>query len=101
MTLRPDVSELMRQEIERGLAHVPPLYAPGLARYLFDRVRPGGFLLAVLHNDLAEAVNRMNPGSLEALRSLVLFLHDFAPANSWGSSALVEAWLADPEARTA
>lgn len=96
MTALPSVAERMRDEIERGLAsYVAVELQGGLARYMFDRVRPGGFLQAVLRNDLLEAVNRMEPGSYEVLRGLTAFLYNFAPANSWGSAERVEKWLAD------
>jgi len=73
---------------------VPPHLREGLKAYLIDRVRPGAFLSAVLTNNLTDAVLRADPASLGSLKDLVLFLHNYAPANSHGSSELFEAWLA-------
>ena len=59
-----------------------------------DEHRPtGGFLRAVLENDLLEAVGRADPVSLAAIREIVLWAHWELPGGSHGSPAAVEAWL--------
>jgi hypothetical protein len=66
---------------------------PGLQRYFDQRVRPGDFLCAVLKNDLAEACGRADRINAPLLPAIVAWLNMHAPATSWGSAAVVEAWL--------
>jgi hypothetical protein len=65
----------------------------GLVRYLVHRIPPGDFLLAVLSNDLMEAVSRGDDASVAGLRSLVRFLHNDTPWSAHGSLAIVRAWV--------
>lgn len=89
--------EQILAELEPGWHLVPERLRPGLERYFADRVRPGGFLCAVLANDLREATGRADDEHLPHLRNLVRFLYNYAPAKSHGSAEAVEAWLApDP-----
>jgi hypothetical protein len=75
---------------------VPEHLHTGLVEYLAARRPVGGFLLAVLENNLALAAVRADPESARALRELVLFLSNFASATAWGSTEAVAAWLTDP-----
>lgn len=72
---------------------VPEHLRAGLIRYLVQRIRPGGFLVAVLKNDLAETLRRADPVSFAGLPSIRLFLDNEAPSPSWGSPAAFQAWL--------
>lgn len=72
---------------------VPEHLQPGLVRYLGDGIRPGGFLCAVLANDLAGAVSRADGDSAKGLVPLVRFLFDYAPVLAWGSTEAVENWI--------
>lgn len=65
----------------------------GLDRYIIDRIRPGGFLQAVLRNDLADAALRATAGNAAALFDIFVVLHNYAPATCHGSPAKVERWL--------
>lgn len=74
---------------------IPDNLAAGLLRYRDQRIRTGGFLHAVLTNNLRDAIVRMNPDvTLEQLRGIVMFLNNEAPSTCWGSVAAVDAWLA-------
>lgn len=88
------IPERMREEIEDGLASLPPHLQPGLARYIFEHVRPGQFLQAFLRNDLAEALRRGDPIALRHLLQIMWFFDNVAPETCWGSAERVEAWLA-------
>lgn len=81
------------------LARVPEHLRDGLSNYLEHRLPPGGFLMAVLSNDLREAMGRADETSRAGLFDLVCYLYNCAPANAWGSPDRVKAWLlADVEA---
>jgi hypothetical protein len=68
----------------------------GLELYLKEGIRPGGFLYAVLTNDLRNAVNRAASFSaIDSMSRIVMFLQTEAPEVVWGSVANVEAWIAE------
>lgn len=73
----PDTLELLEQWVERRAVHLP-----------------GSFLTAVLSNDLLEACRRADERNRVALYWIVGWLHDNAPALSWGSAETVSNWLA-------
>jgi len=54
---------------------------------------PGGFLTAVLCNDLKEACVCADEDSARALRDVVVWLHNYAPPICYGSSDRVEGWI--------
>lgn len=62
-------------------------------RYVEDDVPPGGFLTAVLSNDLAEAFAWADSDCKSALPDIVRYLNNEIPAVCWGSKDKVEAWL--------
>lgn len=73
-------------------ADIPTHLREGLIRYFRDQIRPGGFLEAVLKNNLREAVMRATT-DYSVLGRLVLWLNNAVPAPSWGSPQAVEWWL--------
>jgi hypothetical protein len=73
---------------------IPDTLQPGLERYLKHRIRPGGFLSAILENDLAMAVLRADsPRNERAIADIVRFLNHEASASAWGSREAVDAWV--------
>jgi AcrR family transcriptional regulator len=76
---------------------VPHHLWDGLLAYVTERRQPGQFLVAVLSNDLREAVNRADAESLVGLRAIVQWLCNHVTAHCFGSPEAVAAWLADPE----
>lgn len=71
---------------------VPTHLRSGIARYLVDHIKPGGFLSAVLKNDLEGATLRADELSFSSIREVLKFLHAEAPAGSYGSPEAVLAW---------
>jgi hypothetical protein len=76
---------------------VPGHLHEGLIEYIAARREVGQFLRAVLSNDLKEACAYADAISSVGLKSIVLFLYNFAPGPCWGSPQHVDAWLADPD----
>ena len=73
---------------------VPEHLHAGIIAYLTAGVPPGGYLRAVLENDLTEAVKRADASGREGgLINLVMFLFHDSPADSWGSPERVAAWM--------
>jgi len=52
----------------------------------------GGFLSAVLSNNLSEAVGRADLENLWAIPAIVAYLYNEVPGACWGSPAKVKAW---------
>lgn len=56
---------------------------------------PGGFVRAVLENNLSEAMGRADLHSRAALFAIVRWCHWNLPGGSWGSPENVRSWLAE------
>jgi hypothetical protein len=65
-----------------------------MERWIRGGVRPGGFLLAVLENDLLQAYKRADRESWQHVSLILDFLYDVAPCASWGSKERVKEWQA-------
>jgi len=64
-----------------------------LQRYLDHGIMPGGFLTAVLQNDLKESMYRADDGNRAALAHLVRYLYNYVPMAAWGSPERVMEWV--------
>lgn len=76
----------------RGIT-LPDHLREGLDRYAHERIPTGGFLYAVLCNDLFEAVCRADAESLAALPAVCGYVYNELPSKCWGSEVRVAAWL--------
>lgn len=65
----------------------------GLRDYIDHGHRVGGFLCAVLSNDLMEAAGRADGTNRMALHHYAAFLYSYAPRDCYGSSKKIEAWM--------
>ena len=77
----------------RGMT-IPPNMLVSLNMYVTDRQPPGGFLMAVLCNNLKEAIWRADPTNLKVLPAYVAYCFNELPSGCWGSSEKVGNWLA-------
>ena len=64
-----------------------------LRNYLQYHIGTGGFLEAVLSNDLVGSLGRADERNKECLHDIVRFLYNEAPAISWGSKNRYREWL--------
>lgn len=64
-----------------------------LQRYVDHGISPGGFLCAVLDNDLKEAIGRADHINLPLIPHIVAYCHSEIPSYSWGSPGCVDRWL--------
>jgi len=53
----------------------------------------GGFLEAVISNDLKEAIGRADSEALDNIPHIVAYLYNDCPGNCWGSKEKYTAWL--------
>ena len=72
---------------------VPTHTLGGIDRYINEHIEPGGFLMAVLENNLREAFARADMSNREAMFDIVSYLYNEAPAACWGSPEKVHTWL--------
>lgn len=84
--------EQMYRELLKS-SDVPDGLHDGLALYLARGIPPGSFLMAVLSNQLIQAVNRADDKCSAGLVALVQWLYHAAPAVSWGSESNVNEWI--------
>ena len=70
---------------------------PSITRYVQARIPTGGFLKAVLSNDLKEAVFQADDENIDLLPQIVKYLYNEVPSGCWGSPEKVRTWLARTE----
>ncbi len=71
---------------------VPDHMRAGMARYVVLGILPGGFLRAVLSNDLMEAGRAADDENRRRLFDYVMFLINYAPSDCYGSADAMQAW---------
>lgn len=86
--------ELLDDEYTDNYPNIPPNLLVALRRYARDHVAVGGFLTAVLENDLVNAAGRADPFNRPHIADLALWCYNCLPGGCWGSPANVAAWLA-------
>lgn len=74
-------------------ANAPNNLGPSLHRYIEGHVRLGGFLNAIVENDLLAACLRADETNRKIIHEIVLWLYNEAPAECWGSPEKVKFWL--------
>ena len=68
---------------------IPERTIASLDRYVNHKILPGGFLTAVLSNDLFLAVGRADRENLAALPEIVQYIYNELPTGAWGSEEAV------------
>jgi len=64
-----------------------------LDRYVKNRIPTGGFLQAVLSNDLMRAVRKADHINIAKLPEICRYVYNEIPGNCWGSPEIVKKWL--------
>jgi len=76
---------------------LPEIMQPHARDYVERHQPVGGFLTAVLSNDLVGAFGAADPDNRAAMHDWCLWLWNDIPGKCWGSRAKVEAWLHDED----
>jgi hypothetical protein len=71
---------------------IPGITLDGLRNWILYGVEPGGFLTAVLRNDLFDAVGRADISNGESIKYICRFIWNEAPRGCWGSKEKMRAW---------
>lgn len=80
-------------EINAIRTGVPQHMIDGLWLYVTEGIEPGGFMMAVLENNLMEACGRADIVNRHSLFEICTFLYNYMPAQCKGSPEKVTAWL--------
>jgi hypothetical protein len=80
---------------------IPQHLLNSLERYLNHGIMPGGFLTAVLENNLCEAFGRADIHNSAILKEIVGYVYNHLPSESWGSREKVREWQAKAFAASA
>lgn len=73
---------------------IPSRMHGAIVRYLEEGIPPGGFLQAIIANDLKGAVGRADSENITRIGDYVTFFYNYAPSTSWGSQEKMDSWLA-------
>ncbi len=65
----------------------------GVKWYIEDGVPPGGFLTAVIQNDLTESFARADENNIRRMFDIVKWFYNEAPRDCWGSKEAMERWV--------
>ena len=65
--------------LDINYGRLPPHLQGGVKRYVEQGIQPGGFLTAVIENNLQLAVGHADPVSLAALRDITRFFYNELP----------------------
>lgn len=74
-------------------ARIPTHMHESIVLYVRHGIHPGGFLTAVLSNDLMESVGRADVHNISSLPAYGRLLWNNLPPTSWGSPDDVKAWV--------
>ncbi len=96
-SLKPTKKELEHPHAKEMQRIVDKLSVPehmhaGIFDWLVYGVQPGGFLSAVLANDLVEAFARADDINQRSMLKWAQYLYNEAPVGSWGSVETCERW---------
>ena len=75
----------------------PKHCSEGLKNYVINRINTGGFLHAVLINDLFGAFSRADPTNRNDLHDIIMFIYNELPVKCYGTQEKYEGWLRQRE----
>lgn len=74
-------------------SQIRPVILESLERYVKEGCPTGGFLRAVLENDLMEAFRLADEGNIAAMFHIVSYVYNEVPISAHGSKQKVQDWL--------
>ena len=82
-----------RIESDFNARNLPPYMWGAVSRYLQHGIEPGGFLKAVLCNDLFGAYARADNMNTEVMKDWCMFIYNAVPGGCHGSVETYERWV--------
>lgn len=83
--------QLFNRPTMRGRS-VPVHIRDSIVHYILSGRYVGGFLSAVISNDLKGAVMLADDKNIEALPEIVGYFYEWAPGTCWGSPEALKKW---------
>ena len=74
------------------ISRIPLTTKASIDRWVETACPVGGFLEAVLCNNLSEAIGRADEGNLVAIEAIVGYLYNECPGHCWGSLERYKTW---------
>lgn len=74
-------------------SRIRPEIIESIRAYADEGWPTGGFLMAVLSNDLKEAYGRADDGNIEAMYEIIKYCYNEIPSACWGSPEAVKEWI--------
>lgn len=72
---------------------IEPRFKESIDRYVSDGIPTGGFLKAVMENDLVGAIGTADADAIQNIKHIICYLWNEVPAPCWGSKEKVRMWL--------
>lgn len=72
---------------------IEPRFRESIDAYVATGRPTGGFLAAVLSNDLMDAIGRADAHALDNLPHIVSYIYNAVPNGCWGSRERVREWV--------
>ena len=72
---------------------LPDHMKEGVINYLEKGIKPGGFLFAMLKNDLFSAVAKADSNNSKLFKHWIIFIYNQFPMDSFGSEEKVIKWM--------
>ncbi len=72
---------------------IPPYMIDGITNYIHHRIPPGGFLTAILCNDLKNTVFQADITNMRNIPAYIYYLYNYAPHDCWGSKEKFNKWI--------
>ena len=73
--------------------YIPERMMGGIKRYLEYGIPPGGFLTAIIENNLSLAVQQADSENLRNIPAYVAYFWNKCPLGCWGSPKKMEDWI--------
>jgi len=80
------------ETMEINYGKLPAHMQESARRYVEDGADVGGFLTALLSNNLLETYGKADSANIKAIPAWLAFLYWEAPSTCWGSVAKVKGW---------
>jgi hypothetical protein len=82
-------------------ADIPERMRGGMIRYVNAGILPGDFLVAVITNDLKEAVGRADDENVQLIPLYVRWFYNQAPSPCWGLPKRLREWVQERQEEAA
>ena len=75
------------------ISGIPSYMHESIMGYYEEGWTPGGFLSAIINNDLKEAIIRSDDNNIDRFKQYMMWFYNYAPAGTWGYKGAVKDYL--------